>query len=371
MLMTWIKAYRNPKVHKDVHSGYTATMQYNRLGRTDLQISEICLGSMTWGEQNSADDAFSQMDYALDQGINFFDTAELYAIPPRAETYGRTEEIIGDWLRQTGRRHEVILASKVCGPTAWCTHIRGGKARLDAKNIVAACDGSLKRLNTDYLDLYQTHWPDRNTNFFGKLGYQHSDEESLTPIEETLDAMQQLVQAGKVRHIGISNEAPWGVTRHLNLSEVKGLPRIASIQNPYNLLNRSFEIGLAEIACREQVGLLAYSPLAFGVLSGKYLHDKHPSDARLTLFEHYTRYSGSEAESATAAYINVANQLGIDPAQMALAFIRQQSFVCATIIGATNMAQLESNIASHEITLSDACLADIERIHRQHPNPCP
>ena len=355
----------------DVHSGYTATMQYNRLGRTDLNVSEICLGTMTWGQQNTAEEAFDQMDYALTHGINFFDTAELYAIPPQAETYGRTEAIIGEWLRKTGHRHDIILASKVCGPTGWCPHIRAGKARLDAKNIVAACDASLKRLNTDYLDLYQTHWPDRNTNFFGKLGYQHSDEESLTPIEETLDAMQQLVQAGKVRHIGISNETPWGAARHLCLSEVKELPRIASIQNPYNLLNRSFEIGMSEIACREDIGLLAYSPLAFGVLAGKYLHGNKPAGARLTLFEHYTRYSNAEAELATKAYIRIADTYGLDPAQMALAFIRQQSFVCATIIGATNMAQLASNIASHEIRLSDACLADIERIHRQQPNPCP
>jgi len=346
-------------------------MQYNRLGTTELKVSEICLGTMTWGGQNSPADARAQMDYALDHGINFFDTAELYAIPPQADSYGRTEEIIGNWFSKTARRHEIILASKVCGPTGWCPHIRNGKARLDKKNIIAACEASLKRLQTDHLDLYQTHWPDRNTNFFGQLGYQHNTDESCMPIEDTLAAMQELVESGKVRHIGISNETPWGAAQYLQLAETKGLPRIASIQNPYNLLNRSFEIGLAEISCREEVGLLAYSPLAFGVLSGKYLGGNLPDGARLSLFDHYTRYSNPEAEQATQAYIDVAMQYDLDPSQMALAFIRQQSFVCATIIGATTMQQLADNISSQEILLSDACLADLERIHRQHPNPCP
>jgi len=346
-------------------------MKYNQLGTSDLKVSEICLGSMTWGEQNSAAEAASQMDYALDHGINFFDTAELYAIPPKAETYGRTEEIIGDWISKTGNRHKIILASKVCGPTAWCPHIRDGKARLDAKNIIAACEASLQRLQTDYLDLYQPHWPDRHTNFFGQSGYRHSEAESATPIEETLNALHTLVQAGKVRHIGISNETPWGAAQHLHLAETKGLLRIASIQNPYNLLNRSFEIGLAEIACREHIGLLAYSPLAFGVLSGKYLHNRQPAGARLTLFKHYTRYSSPEARQATMAYIRVAKKYGLDPAQMALAFIRLQPFVGATIIGATTMQQLANNISSRETVLSDTCIADIERIQCQHPNPCP
>jgi len=348
-------------------------MKYNRLGTSDLRVSEICLGTMTWGQQNSAADACAQMDYAANHGINFFDTAELYAIPPQADTYGRTEAIIGDWLRKSGKRHEIILASKVCGPTGWCPHIRHGKARLDAKNIIAACEASLKRLQTDYLDLYQTHWPDRNTNFFGQMGFQYKADETITPIEETLAAMQTLVQAGKVRHIGISNETPWGAMQHLHITDAnaKALPRIVSIQNPYNLLNRSFEIGLSEIACREQIGLLAYSPLAFGVLSGKYLHGEKPAGTRLTLFEHYTRYSGPEAEQATQAYARVANKHSLKPAQMALAFIRQQAFVCTTIIGATGMPQLADNISSREITLSDACIVDIERIHRRHPNPCP
>jgi len=346
-------------------------MKYNQLGKTSLKVSELCLGTMTWGEQNSADEAFSQIEYALEYGINFFDTAELYAIPPKMETYGRTEKIIGNWFSETGKRHEIILASKVCGPTGWCPHIRHGKARLNEQNIIAACEASLKRLKTDYIDLYQTHWPDRNTNFFGQLGYQHSIDESAVPIEETLAAMQKLVQAGKVRHIGISNETPWGAAQHIHLADSQALPRIASIQNPYNLLNRSFEIGLAEIACREHIGLLAYSPLAFGVLSGKYLDGNQPVSTRLTLFEQYTRYSNPEAGHATRGYLSVAKKHGLDPAQMALAFIRQQPFVCATIIGATGMQQLASNISSPNLTLSDACLADIEHIHHRHPNPCP
>ena len=346
-------------------------MIYNKLGSTDIDVSAICLGSMTWGEQNTQAQAFEQMDTAYQSGINFFDTAELYAIPPKATTYGKTESIIGEWFQQTGRRKEIILASKVCGPTAWCSHIREGKARLDRKNIISACEASLRRLQTDYIDLYQTHWPDRKCNFFGKLGYLHNSDESSTAIEETLSAMQELVQAGKVRHIGISNETPWGTMQHLNLSNNKALPRIASIQNPYSLLNRSFEIGLAEISCREQLGLLAYSPLAFGVLSGKYLNGNRPADGRITLFENYTRYSNPQADSATAAYISIANRHGLDPAQMALAFIRQQPFVCSTIIGATNTQQLNSNIASHEVTLSEACLNELEQIQKMHPNPCP
>ncbi|MDX8392915.1 MAG: NADP(H)-dependent aldo-keto reductase [Mariprofundaceae bacterium] len=347
------------------------SMQYRKLGKTDIEVSSIGLGTMTWGEQNSEAEAFAQMDYALDHGVNFFDTAELYAIPPKAETYGRTEQIIGAWLKKTGRRDEIVLASKVCGPTEWCAHIRAGKSRLDMKNIIAACEASLIRLQTDYLDLYQTHWPDRNTNFFGKSGYQHAAVETFTPIEETLAAMARLVEQGKVRHIGVSNETPWGVMRYLQAGEANDSPRIASIQNPYSLLNRSFEVGLAEMSCREDVGLLAYSPLAFGVLSGKYLNGARPAAARLTLFDSYSRYSGEVAEAATQAYVQLAHTHDLDPAQMALAFILRQPFVCSAIIGATTMAQLVDNIASTELDLSDAVLEGIETIQRRYPNPCP
>ena len=347
------------------------SMPYHNLGRTDLQVSAICLGTMNWGEQNSAAEAEAQMDYALESGVNFFDTAELYAIPPAAETYGRTEEIIGAWLRKTGRRNDIVLASKVCGPTGWCPHIRSGKARLDRKNIIAACEGSLKRLGTDYLDLYQTHWPDRNTNYFGKRGYLHAADDDAIAIEETLSALHELVTAGKVRHIGISNETPWGLMRHLQLADALTLPRVASIQNPYSLLNRSFEVGLAEIACREDVGLLAYSPLAFGVLSGKYINGQKPPSARLTLFGHYTRYSGELADQATAAYIAIAEKYALNPAQMALAFIRQQPFVTSTIIGATTMTQLIDNLASHTLELDQQCLSDLQQVQARYPNPCP
>ncbi|NWF38181.1 NADP(H)-dependent aldo-keto reductase [Mariprofundus sp. NF] len=345
-------------------------MKQNRLGQTDIKISQIALGTMTWGEQNSREEAFTQMDCARDHGINFFDTAELYAIPPKAESYGATETIIGEWFKNTGRRSEVILASKVCGPTAWCPHIRGGRAKLDRSNIITACDESLQRLQTDYIDIYQTHWPERSTNYFGKLNYKH-EEESFTAIAETLEALSGLVEAGKVRHIGISNETPWGAMQYLRCAELMGLSRIVSIQNPYNLLNRSFEIGLAEISCREKVGLLAYSPLAFGVLSGKYLNDESPKEGRLSMFGHYTRYSNLYGKLATAAYVEVARKHGLNPAQMALAFIRQQPFVSSTIIGATTMAQLIDNIASHEVILSDECCADIETVFQQYPNPCP
>ncbi len=326
---------------------------------------------MTWGEQNSRAEAFRQMDYALAEGVNFFDTAELYAIPPRAETYGTTETIIGNWLRQTGNRDKIILATKVCGPTAWVPHIRGGVARLDRKNIIRACEDSLRRLQTDYVDLYQTHWPDRNSNYFGKLGYRHQADEAATPVEETLAALDELVKAGKIRHAGVSNEAPWGVMQYLRLAQTRNMVRICSIQNPYNLLNRSFEIGLAEIACREQVGLLAYSPLAFAMLSGKYLNGRKPVGSRLTLFDQYTRYSNARAELATSAYVSLAKDSGLDPAQMALAFIQHQPFVTSVIIGATNMQQLSSNIASIELELTDECISGIENIHQSQPNPCP
>ncbi|MDQ6973004.1 MAG: NADP(H)-dependent aldo-keto reductase [Mariprofundaceae bacterium] len=347
-------------------------MQLAELGRTGIKLSRIALGTMTWGEQNTPDEAFAQMDYALEHGVNFFDTAELYAIPPRAETYGATETIIGRWLSKSSRREEIVLASKVCGPTTWCPHIRGGEARLDAANITAACEASLKRLQTGHLDLYQTHWPDRNTNFFGRLNYHHATDEQMTPPEETLRALQNLVASGKVVHVGVSNEAPWGVMQHLREAETHGLPRIASIQNPYSLLNRSFEIGLAEIACREDVGLLAYSPLAFGVLSGKYLNGQRPQGGRITLFgDRYDRYSNPQAEAATEAYVRLARAHGLNPAQMALAFILRQPFVSSAIIGATTMAQLAQNIAAAEIELSAEVLEGIEAIHQQHPNPCP
>lgn len=346
-------------------------MHMNRLGDSDLDVSLICLGSMTWGEQNSPADAYAQLDYAIDHGVNFIDTAELYSIPPCAQTYGRTEEIIGDWLLSRGRRDELVIASKIAGPgPGWVDHIRGGRTRFTRAHISAALDASLARLKTDHIDLYQLHWPERPTNFFGQLGYHH-EPATFTPIGETLEALDEQVRAGKIRHIGLSNETPWGVLSFLHSAQAQGLPRVLSVQNPYSLLNRTFEIGLAEVALREQTGLLAYSPLGFGVLSGKYLDGAHPSGARISLWPHYERYSNPQAVAATAAYVALAHQHDLDPAQMALAYVNSRAFLTSTIIGATTMAQLQSNIASTQLQLSDEVLTGIEAIHQRWPNPAP
>lgn len=346
-------------------------MEYRNLGRTDIKVSVICLGTMTWGQQNSEAEAHDQLDAALERGINFIDTAEMYSIPTRAETCGKTEEYIGNWIKARNNRDRFILATKVIGPGNWLPHIRDGAARLDRKNIEAAVDQSLRRLQTDYIDLYQLHWPDRNTNFFGKLGYVHDESEAPVPIEETLAVLGELVTAGKIRHVGLSNETPWGIMRFLQVAESLDLPRVVSVQNPYNLLNRSFEVGCAEIAHREQVGLLAYSPLGFGVLSGKYVGGVKPDGARLTLFENYTRYTKPNAVHATEAYVALARQQGLDPAQMALAYVNSRPFLTSSIIGATSMDQLNADIDSIELTLSPDVLEHIEEIHRRYPNPAP
>lgn len=346
-------------------------MKYRKLGNTDIDVSVICLGTMTFGQQNTEAEAFAQMDYALEQGVNFFDTAELYSIPPRAETYGRTETIIGNWLKARGSRNRITLASKIAGPGEdWIPHIRGGRSMFDRPNIEAALNTSLQRLQTDCIDLYQLHWPERKTNFFGQLGYQPQDD-AFTPVEETLTVLADQITAGKIRMIGLSNETPWGVMRFLDTAERLGLTRIVSVQNPYNLLNRSYEVGLAEISWREHCGLLAYSPLGFGVLSGKYLGGAQPQGARLTLYPDYQRYSSPAAINATEQYVTLARQHHLDPAQMALAYVNSRPFLTSTIIGATNMTQLQSNIASIDVSLTDEVLAGIEEIHAQHPNPSP
>ncbi len=346
-------------------------MKYHKLGHTDIDVSVICLGTMTWGEQNTAAQAFEQMDYAVSQGVNFFDTAELYAIPPRAETYGRTEEIIGEWLKARGGRDQVVLTSKIAGPGEdWIPYIREGRTRFNRQHIVAALDASLQRLQTDYLDLYQLHWPERQTNFFGKLGFEPSDDD-FTPVHETLQALNEQVQAGKIRYVGLSNETPWGVMQFLSLAEQHQLPRVVSVQNPYSLLNRSYEVGLAEVSWREQAGLLAYSPLGFGVLSGKYLAGARPEGARLSLFADYTRYSNEAAIAATEKYVALARQHQLDPAQMALAYVNTRPFLTSTIIGATTMEQLKSNVDSINVTLSSELVEGIEAIHNDHPNPSP
>jgi aryl-alcohol dehydrogenase-like predicted oxidoreductase len=345
-------------------------MQTRKLGKTDIDVTLICLGTMTWGEQNTEQEAFEQLDYAVAEGINFIDAAEMYPVPPRAETQGLTETYLGNWLARRGRRDDLVIASKVAGPGNGLTYLRNGP-RLTRDHVVEACDASLKRLQTDYIDLYQVHWPDRSTNFFGKLGYEHNPEENFTPIEETLEALDGLVKAGKVRHIGLSNETPWGTMEYLRLGQENGWPRVASIQNPYNLLNRSFEVGMAEIAHREQAGLLAYSPLAFGMLSGKYLGGKWPEKARMTLYERFSRYTSDRGMEATRAYVELAKEHGLSPVQMALAYVNSRSFVTSNIIGATSMAQLRENIGSARVTLSPELQEAIEAIHRDFTYPCP
>lgn len=345
-------------------------MEKRQLGRTDLDVTALCLGTMTWGEQNDESEAFDQMDCAKAAGINFVDTAEMYPVPPKPETYATTERYIGNYFKARGNRADWILASKIAGPGNGISHIRDGKLKMNRQHIVAALDASLQRLHTDWIDLYQLHWPERSTNFFGQLGYHHQDQD-FTPIEETLEVLDQQVKAGKIRHIGLSNETPWGTMKFLQLAESRGWPRAASIQNPYNLLNRTFEVGLAEIAMREQCGLLAYSPLAFGMLSGKYEQGARPAGARLTLFSRFARYAKPESQAACSRYVALAREHGLDPAQMALAYVTQQPFITSNIIGATSIEQLESNLASSELRLSAEVLESIEAIHTAQPNPAP
>ena len=345
-------------------------MEYRQLGRSDLQVSALCLGSMTWGEQNSEAEGFAQIDRAKACGINFLDTAEMYPVPPRRDTYGATERIIGNYFKARGGRADWVLASKVAGPGNGIDYIRGGQLKHNRQHIVAALDDSLKRLQTDWIDLYQLHWPERSTNFFGQLGYRHQ-EQDFTPLQETLEVLGEQVKAGKIRHIGLSNETAWGTMKYLQLADQLGLPRAVSIQNPYNLLNRSFEVGLAEVAMREQCGLLAYSPLAFGMLSGKYENSARPANARITLFSRFARYTNPQAIAACSRYVTLAREHGLDPAQMALAFVTRQPFVTSNIIGATSLEQLESNLGSLSLELSDELLDAIEAIHREQPNPAP
>lgn len=349
-------------------------MKFNPLGQSGLQVPEICLGTMTFGEQNSQPEAFEQLKYALDQGIYFWDTAEMYPVPPKPETQGSTEIIIGNWIAQNGNRDQLFLASKIAGPQQGGSSIRDGHTRFIEQEISSAIDSSLKRLQTDYIDLYQLHWPQRPTNFFGALGYgnqQAIQSIDITPLEETLTALAKEVNKGRIRHIGLSNETPWGTMKFIQLAEKMGLEKIVSIQNPYNLLNRTYEIGMSEIAQHEGIGLLAYSPLAFGYLTGKYRNGARPTDGRITLFSRFTRYSNPESEWATEQYAILAEKHGLSLAQLALAFIKQQFFVTSTIIGATNMQQLKENISAFEIDLSEDILQEIEAIHRQQPNPAP
>jgi aryl-alcohol dehydrogenase-like predicted oxidoreductase len=325
---------------------------------------------MTWGEQNTEAEAHAQLDLAIDHGINFIDTAEVYPIPMKQETQGRTEAYIGSWLARRGGRDKLVLATKVAGPTL-APYMRKPRTCPNRANIVEAVEGSLKRLGTDYVDLYQIHWPDRRTNFFGRLGYTHDPRAEDTLIEETLEAMDALVRAGKVRHVGLSNETAWGAMRYLHLGETRGWARPVSIQNPYSLLNRTFEVGLAEVAHREDLGLLAYSPLGFGTLSGKYLGGALPEGSRLVRFKQYARYSNPLGQRATERYIRLATSRNLSPAQLAIAFTLSRSFVTASIVGATSIAQLEENLGAEALELDPELLREIEAVHTELPNPCP
>ncbi|QAU36010.1 NADP(H)-dependent aldo-keto reductase [Janthinobacterium sp. 17J80-10] len=349
-------------------------MQYRQLGNTDIKVSNIALGTMTWGQQNSEAEAHAQLDMAVDFGVNLIDTAEMYPVPPRPETQGLSEQYLGSWLKKSGKRGQVLIATKATGPARMPhnpRHIRDGHNHLDRTGLTAALNESLARLRTDYIDLYQLHWPDRSLNIFGKLNYTHEAQEESIPIEETLSVLAGFVKSGKVRQIGISNESPWGVARFLRAAEKMNLPRIVSIQNPYNLLNRTFEIGLAEFAFREQVGLLAYSPLAFGVLSGKYQHGVRPEGARLTLFDRFSRYSNAQAQQASQQYVGLARRHGLDPTHLALAYVNSRPFLTSNIIGATDLVQLKSNLRSLHLTLNAGIIEEIEAIHTRHPNPAP
>ena len=342
-------------------------MKYKKLANTELEVSLICLGTMTYGEQNNEKEAHEQLDYSIDKGINFIDTAEMYAIPPREETQGKTEQIIGSWLSKRHDREKIILATKVAGPGM--EYLRGGSS-LSKKHILQAVDGSLKRLQTDYIDLYQVHWPERKTNFFGRLGYEYSNEMGVL-IEETLDAMSMLVKSGKVKYIGISNETPWGTNKYLQLAKDAGHEKIITIQNPYSLLNRIYEVGLAEISQHENIGLLAYSPLGFGQLTGKYIN-KTEENTRLGLYgDWFTRYSNENCLNAVKEYSKIANKYNISLTHLALAFVNTRPFVASNIIGATTMKQLKENIASIDIDLSEEILEEINEVNLNQPNPAP
>jgi len=345
-------------------------MQKVRLGNSDIYVSKICLGSMTWGQQNNEDDAHAQLDYARDHGINFVDTAEMYPVPPLEKTQGLTEQYIGSWITKRGARDQLVLATKVAGPAEWLPHLRGGP-RLNAEHINKALNDSLTRLNTDYVDLYQLHWPERATNYFGQLGYEHKENDDSIPLLETLECIKALLESGKIRAYGLSNETPWGLMSCISIAQKLGMPSPVSVQNPYNLLNRVYEVGMAECSHRENVGLLAYSPLAFGVLSGKYMNGARPSGARITLFDRFTRYTHGRADSAVADYAALAQGYDLSLVELSLGFVTSRSFVTSNIIGATSMAQLEENIRTIDVTIGEELMSELEALHLLHTYPCP
>ena len=344
-------------------------MNYKKLGNTDLNVSTICLGTMTWGEQNTQNEAFEQMDYSLDNGVNFWDTAELYAVPPKAETYGYTETIIGNWFEKTKKRKDIILASKVGGPSR--KYMRNGENSFTGKNLENALHGSLKRLKTDYIDLYQLHWPERNVNNFGRLGYEHK-ENDWNKFEDVLENLKKFIEEGKIRYVGLSNETPWGVMNYLQLSKDKDLPRMMSIQNPYSLLNRSYEVGLAEVSIRENIGCLSYSPLASGYLTGKYRNKQFPKGSRMERdFDFWTRYRKPNMEEAVEDYYKISQKFDLDMSQMSIKFCEVQDFMTSVIIGATTMEQLKTNVESVKVNLDSEVIKEINNVQKKYPNPCP
>ncbi len=346
-------------------------MNYKKLGTTDLDVSTICLGTMTWGEQNSQKEGFEQMNYAVDSGVNFFDVAEIYPSPCRKETYGETEKVIGNWFKEKKNRDKIILATKISGPGL--SYVRGGGPQYTEKKISEAVENSLERLKTDYIDLYQLHWPERKTNFFGKLGYAHkNDFNEWNDFEKILTALDKFIKQGKIRYIGLSNETPWGLSKFLEISKIKKLPRMMSVQNPYSLLCRTYEVGLSEISIREESGLLAYSPLAGGFLTGKYRNNNLPENSRQKLFgDYYTRYSKPDVSSIIEKYFNISKKFDLNFAQMSIKFCEIQPFMTSVIIGATTMEQLKINIESVNVNLSDENITEINKIQKLYPNPCP
>ena len=344
-------------------------MNYKKLGNTDINVSTICLGTMTWGEQNTQSEAFEQMNYSLENGVNFWDTAELYAVPPKAETYGHTETIIGNWFEETKKRKDIILASKVGGPSR--KYMRNGENSFTGKNLEDALHGSLKRLKTDYIDLYQLHWPERNVNNFGKLGYEHK-ENDWNKFEDVLENLKKFIEKGKIRYVGLSNETPWGVMNYLQLAKDKDLPRMMAIQNPYSLLNRSYEVGLAEVSIRENIGCLAYSPLASGYLSGKYRNKQFPKGSRMERdFDFWTRYRKPNMENAVEDYYKISQKYDLDMSQMSIKFCEVQDFMTSVIIGATTMEQLKTNVESVKVNLDSEVIKEINNVQKKYPNPCP
>ena len=345
-------------------------MKFRKLGTTNVDVSVICLGTMTWGEQNTQKEAFEQMDYACEMGVNFFDTAELYPVPPGAKTYGRTEQMIGNWFKEKKNREKIVLATKVAGPR--CNWIRGGENNFNEKNISAAIEGRLKRLKTDYIDLYQLHWPERAANNFGQIGYIHKDKEGKwNDFESILKILEKFIKSGKIKHVGVSNETPYGLSKYLEISKNKNLPRMMSIQNPYSLVNRTYEIGLSEISIRDKCGLLAYYPLATGYLSGKYRNNQKPKNSRQALFKGWERFGNPRAVRSYDKYYDLAKEFKMSATQLALAFVNSRDFVTSNIIGATSLSQLKENISSIDIDLNDEIIEKINLINSENPNPAP